>query len=75
MTAFSGNIIPAVLDAYDFSETKVLVDVAGGHGMVLTSILQRYPTMRGVLTDVDRVIDGAIPRIARLGLAGRCETR
>lgn len=74
MTAFSAGIVPAVLQAYDFSETRVLVDVAGGHGMVLTSILERYPSMRGLLTDVDHVIDGAIPRIAQLGLADRCDT-
>lgn len=42
--------------------------------MVLTSILERYPAMRGLLADVDHVIAGAIPRIAQLGLASRCDT-
>jgi hypothetical protein len=33
MTSFSAGIIPAVLDAYDFSAINVLADIAGGHGI------------------------------------------
>jgi O-methyltransferase domain/Dimerisation domain len=73
MTGFSVAAVRAVLEAYDFSGIEVLVDVAGGHGAVLTTILQRYPSMRGILFDLDHVIAGARPRIAALGLAGRCE--
>jgi hypothetical protein len=73
MTAFSAVVIPAALEAYDFSGIDVLVDVAGGHGAVLTSILQKYPNMRGILMDVDHVIAGARPKIESMGLAGRCE--
>jgi hypothetical protein len=73
MTAFSAAVIPAALEAYDFSGIEVLVDVAGGHGAVLTSILQKYPNMRGILMDVDHVIAGARPKIEAMGLRGRCE--
>jgi hypothetical protein len=54
MTTFSAAVIPAVLKAYDFSGINVLVDVAGGHGQVLTSILREYPRMHGVLFDLER---------------------
>jgi hypothetical protein len=74
MTSFSAMVIPAVLEAYDFSGIGTLIDIAGGHGRVLTSILQRYPSMRGVLFDLDHVIAGARPHIAELGLADRCRT-
>ena len=74
MTMFSGMVIPAVLDVYDFSGIGTLVDVAGGHGRVLTSILEKYPAMRGVLFDLEHVIAGAQPVIDRLGLSGRCST-
>jgi hypothetical protein len=74
MTAFSAVVIPAVLDAYDFSGIDVLVDVAGGHGRVLTSILQRYPTMRGILFDLDHVIAGAAPLLQASGVADRVRT-
>jgi hypothetical protein len=74
MTTFSASVIPAVLEAYDFSGIKLLVDVAGGHGHVLTSILQKYPSMRGLLLDLDHVIAGAGPLIAQQGVTDRCET-
>ena len=35
------DVVPAALEAYDFSGIDTLVDVAGGHGQVLTSILQK----------------------------------
>jgi hypothetical protein len=73
MAAFSASIVPFILDAYDFSGRKVLVDLGGGHGAVLTSILLRYPTMHGILTDLEHVIAGAVPCIAQLGLADRCQ--
>jgi hypothetical protein len=73
MTMFSAYVIPAALDVYDFSGINIIVDVAGGHGHVLTSILKRHPSMRGILFDLDRVIAGAVPRIRDLGLQDRCE--
>jgi hypothetical protein len=74
MTAFSESVVPAVLQAYDFSGIDVLVDVGGGHGALLTAILREYPHMRGVLFDVPHVVAGAKPRIETLGLSGRCRT-
>jgi hypothetical protein len=73
MTEFSAMVIPAVLEVYDFSGIDVLVDVAGGHGAVLTAVLQRYPGMRGILMDVEHVIAGAGSRIAALNLEERCQ--
>jgi len=72
MTAMSGLVIPAVLEVYDFSGIDVLVDVAGGHGRVLTSVLKAYPRMRGVVFDLPYVVEGARPVIAQLGLGHRC---
>jgi hypothetical protein len=74
MTAFSAAVIPAVLDAYDFSGIDVLVDVAGGHGQVLTSILKRYPALHGVLFDLEHVIAGAAPLLQASGVADRVRT-
>jgi len=74
MTSMSALAIPAALEAFDFGDIRVLVDIAGGHGRVLTSILQRYPTMRGVLFDMEHVIAGAGPLIGASGVADRCTT-
>ena len=70
MTGFSADRAPAALDAYDFSGIDTLVDVAGGHGMLLTSILQSYPTMRGILFDLPHVIAGAAAAHRRRGRRG-----
>jgi SAM-dependent methyltransferase len=74
MTAFSAFVVPAALEAYDFGDISLLVDVAGGHGQVLTSILQKHPRMRGILFDVDHVIAGAVPRLEQAGVSDRCST-
>jgi hypothetical protein len=72
MTSLSAMVVPAVLEAYDFSGIGLLVDVAGGHGKVLTSVLKAYPTMKGVLFDLPYVVEGARPVIDALGLQARC---
>ncbi len=74
MTGFSAGVAPAALEAYDFGGIDVLVDVAGGHGMVLTSILRQYPGMRGVLFDLPHVVAGSGPVIEAAGVKDRCTT-
>jgi O-methyltransferase domain/Dimerisation domain len=71
MTAFSANVMPAVLKAYDFSGIGTLIDVAGGHGHVLTSVLREHPQMRGVLFDLEHVIAGSGPLLAASGVQNR----
>ena len=74
MTNLSEGVVRAALDVYDFSGIGVLVDVAGGHGAVLTTILSAYPRMRGVLFDLEHVVAGAWSRIEAMGLNERCTT-
>jgi O-methyltransferase domain len=59
MTDNSRRTAPAVAEAYDFGRFQQLVDVAGGHGLLLTTILQRFPSLKGVLFDLPDVIAGA----------------
>ena len=73
MTALSAPVAGAAIEAYDFSRYPVIVDVAGGHGEVLMSILEACPRSRGVLADVGHVVEGAKPRIASAGLSERCQ--
>ncbi|MGC1618826.1 MAG: methyltransferase [Candidatus Acidiferrum sp.] len=76
MTAFSRALVPRVLEVYDFSwlNGKTLVDLGGGHGLLLSTILKSYPGMNGIIFDLDHVVAGANARIHESGLAGRCET-
>jgi len=66
-------VVDAVLAAYDFASVERIVDVGGGYGKLLMSLLQRYPTMRGLLLDTPTVIARARPRIQATGVADRCE--
>jgi hypothetical protein len=50
---------PAVAEAYNFGGIHSIVDVGGGHGLLLAIILQRNPHLKGTLYDLQRVIDGA----------------
>jgi hypothetical protein len=74
MTCFSASLAPALLEAYDFTGTHTLMDVAGGHGFVLCEVLGRYPAMKGILFDMPGVVDGARSRLESLNLNGRCQT-
>lgn len=59
MTALSTIDSPAVAEAYSFNGIHSLVDVGGGHGLLLATILARNPQMKGTVYDVQRVIEGA----------------
>jgi hypothetical protein len=64
---------PAVAEAYDFSDVRRLVDVGGGIGTLLATVLGRYPSVQGVLFDRPDVIDDARPTLAEHGVTERCE--
>jgi hypothetical protein len=59
MTAFSAGMGMAIASAYDFTGVDCLVDVGGGHGQLLATIMAQYGSMRGVLLDVPHVVAGA----------------
>lgn len=62
-----------VVAAYDFSWAKTVVDVGGGYGQLLATILRANPSTSGVLFDLPHSIGGAIERFRELGLADRCQ--
>lgn len=73
MAALTGPVNAGVVASYDFSGVGTLVDVGGGYGALLTSILLANPHVRGMLFDIPPVIEGARGRIAAAGLAQRCQ--
>ena len=72
MTSVSAAEKAEILKSYDFSYIKKLVEVGGGHGSFISSILKANPTMQGVLFDQPYVIEGA-NIIEAEGLSDRCE--
>ncbi len=58
MTDLSMLDSPAVAEAYSFSGIHSLVDVGGGHGLLLATILARNPHLKGTLYEVPHVVEG-----------------
>ncbi len=73
MTSISTWESKAVVAAYDFSGTRTLVDVAGGHGLMIMTILKANRKMRGVLFDLPHVTAGATRLLRSGGVANRCQ--
>lgn len=72
MTVQSNLQNAAIVENYDFSAVRTLVDVGGGYGATLAAILARYPEMRGTLVDLPEVVaDTPISQTPEF--AGRCE--
>jgi copper chaperone CopZ len=58
MTALSMIDGPAVAAAYSFDGILSVVDVGGGHGLLLATILARNPHLKGTLYEVPHVVEG-----------------
>ncbi|WP_044194440.1 methyltransferase [Hyalangium minutum] len=70
LTLMVANEIPRL---HDFSGYARVADVGGSQGVLLEAVLRAYPSCRGILFDLPKVIDGARSRIESVGLAGRVE--
>ena len=73
MTDMSVATAPAVVEAYDFNGIGTVADIAGGHGYLLAQVLKASPNTRGVLFDMQSVIEGAGELLEREGVSERVE--
>lgn len=73
MTARSSCEVKAIVDALDFAGVDTLVDVGGGQGLLLATVLARNPSQRGILLDLPTVVAKATPILAAAGVLSRCE--
>ena len=58
---------------YAFSNFKKVIDIGGGDGSLMISILRANPMVEGVVVDLPRIAKRATARIADAGLGDRCE--
>lgn len=64
--------LSSLVAAYDFSQFEQIVDVGGGQGALLRTILSSNPKLHGVLYDLQTVVAGATD--LRTGdIAARCK--
>ncbi len=73
MSGMTAQAEAALHAAYKFEGIKTIMDVGGGHGGFITSILERNPAMRGILFDSPQVIEGAQPKLEAAGITDRCQ--
>jgi hypothetical protein len=75
MTNLSTLDSPAVAAAYPFEGIGSVIDVGGGHGLLLATILEKNPLLKGTLFDAPHVVEGAKegplkPYLSRCTLVG-----
>lgn len=73
MTGLAELLYPSVIAAYDFSMSKQVVDVGGGCGTLIASILAANPNLKGILFDQPDVVRQATTVLEAYGVAERCE--
>jgi hypothetical protein len=61
----------SIPEVYDFSGLKIVVDVGGGNGTLLASILKANPHLEGVVYDAAPVVEAAAENVSQLGLSDR----
>jgi SAM-dependent methyltransferase len=71
MTGFSSHETAAILEAYDFSAVRRVVDIGGGHGALLAALLRAHPQMSGTLFDLPSVLAGAASVLGEMGERAR----
>lgn len=74
MVAIHGGETAAILDAYDLSGFRSLIDVGGGNGSQLIEILRRHPSLSGAVFDLPHVAERAQQALQSVGLNDRGST-
>lgn len=67
MTTSSKQSAREVAELLDLSGSSSVADIGGGQGHVVARLLEKYPSMRGALLDLPRVVENADPRLREGG--------
>lgn len=73
MVSMTRLTIPDILAAYDFGDIPILVDVGGGLGELMSAILKKCSTMRGIVFDLPHCAEGARRSLSDAGVSDRSE--
>ncbi len=75
MTSMSMGDSFAVIEAYDFSPYKKIIDVGGGHGHLALQIAKRFPETHVTVFDLPHVISGTEKRITENNMSDRVNAK
>jgi predicted O-methyltransferase YrrM len=73
MGGLARRIHAAALESCDLTDVELVVDVGGGQGHLLATILPRYPELRAILLDQPSVVVGAKAVLEAAGVADRVD--
>jgi hypothetical protein len=73
MTNTSKMQVAAILPAFDFGKYHTIIDIAGGQGFFLSSILKKYNTPKGTIFDLPQVTENSVNFPEKTGLSGRLD--
>jgi C-methyltransferase len=59
MTSLTSLHVSSISSMYDFSQFNTVVDIGGGQGMLLSTILKNNPNLNGILFDLPHAIESA----------------
>jgi hypothetical protein len=59
MITYSTHVTASIVSVVDFIRFDKLVDIAGGLGTLLASVLEKNPNLHGILFDLEHVIENA----------------
>jgi orsellinic acid C2-O-methyltransferase len=72
MAELTRRWVGAILTTHDFSQTRRIVDIGGGNGVLLSAILAAFPQAEGLVFDTAAGITGAAQRLEKAGVLQRC---
>jgi O-methyltransferase domain/Dimerisation domain len=72
MAGATAQQTPAIVEAYDYTPFKTIVDIGGGLGSLLAALLKAYPAAQGILYDLPQVVKDSGDVLAGAGVADRC---
>jgi hypothetical protein len=75
MTGNTRGLTEAIVAAYDFSRFDRIVDIGGGQGQLLGSVVAASAKSRGVLYDQPQVVAQAGGLLQGMGVGERCEIK
>jgi tRNA A58 N-methylase Trm61 len=73
MVELTRLVTPNVLQSYDFSAIRHLMDVGGGSGELLGAIAQQNRKLRGTVFDLPRCAEAASKHLRQIGVDDRVE--
>jgi O-methyltransferase domain len=72
MQSQAAPLAMTAIEAYDWSRSRIVVDVGGGTGRFLGGLLQKQPHLSGILVDLPHVVASAGAVLQEAGVSKRC---